>query len=108
MPNVPELMAALPGRFDPEVAPGLNAVIQFELSPEEDGGPYIVTIRDGACQIEPGSHMSPNMTLRMTAADYVDLATGKLSHQLAFMTGRLRVNGDLSLATRLRQLLALG
>jgi putative sterol carrier protein len=44
----------------------------------------------------------------MTAADYVDLATGKLSHQLAFMTGRLRVNGDLSLATRLRQLLALG
>jgi len=27
---------------------------------------------------------------------------------LAFMTDRLRVNGDLSLATRLRKLLALG
>ncbi len=108
MANVPELMAELPGRFDPASAPGLNAVIQFELSPDNEGGPYFVTIRDGSCAIEPGVHMSPNMTLKMTAADYIDLATGQLNHQLAFMTGRLRVNGDLSLATRLRELLALG
>ena len=108
MPNVTELMAELPGRFDPEIAPGLNAVIQFELSPEDEGGPYIVTIRDNSCVIEPGLHQSPSMTLKMTASDYVDLATGKISHQLAFMTGRLRVNGDLSLATRLRDLLGLG
>ena len=108
MPNIPELMAAIPERFDPEVAAGLHATIQFELSPDETGGPYFVTIRDDRCSVDSGIHMSPNMTLKMTAQDYIDLATGRLSHQLAFMTGRLRVNGDLSLATRLRALLALG
>ena len=108
MPKIPELMAAIPDRFDPEVAAGLHAVVQFELSPEETGGPYFVTIRNDTCTIDSGVHMSPNMTLKMAAADYIDLATGQLSHQMAFMTGRLRANGDLSLATRLRDLLALG
>ena len=108
MTDIPELMAAIPKRFDPAVAAGLHAVIQFELSPDQTGGPYYVTIRNDVCTVDAGIHMSPNMTLKMAAADYIDLATGQLSHQLAFMTGRLRVNGDLSLATRLRDLLALG
>ena len=108
MPNLAELMEAIPDRFDPEVAAGLLAVIQFEFSPEETGGFYFITIEDDRCTVERGVHMSPNMTLKIAAADYIELATGRLTHQLAFMTDRLRVNGDLSLATRLRELLALG
>jgi putative sterol carrier protein len=41
----------------------------------------------------------------MSAADYVELATGRLSAQMAFMTGRLRLAGDMSLAEKVQPLL---
>ena len=36
------------------------------------------------------------MTLSMTGEDYVDLATGKLNSQMAFMTGKLKVTGNMA------------
>lgn len=108
MTNVREIMNGLPERFDPKVASGMDAVIQFNLSNAQSGEHYHALIHDGQCQVVEGEHSSPSMTLRMTANDYVELATGKLGHQLAFMTGRLRVNGDLALAMKLRTVLRLG
>lgn len=110
MATVQEIMNDLPERFDPKVGAGMNAVIQFHLASAgaDTGGNYHAVIQDGRCDVQEGEHLSPSMTLRMSATDYVDLATGKLGHQLAFMTGRLRVNGDLQLAMKLRTLLRLG
>lgn len=108
MSKIREIMNDLPTRFDPKVGAGMNAVIQFDLSNAEDGDSYHAVIQDGRCDVVEGRHSSPSMTLKMTANDYIDLATGKLGHQLAFMTGRLRINGDLTLAMKLRQLLGLG
>jgi phenolic acid decarboxylase len=36
--------------FQPEVAEGVNAVIQYRLTGEE-GGDYIITIQDGKCTV---------------------------------------------------------
>jgi hypothetical protein len=38
---------------------------------------------------------TPRTTMKMKLKDYVDMQTGKLNGQEAFMTGRLRVEGDL-------------
>jgi putative sterol carrier protein len=41
----------------------------------------------------------------MTASDFVDMINGKLNGQMAFMTGKLKVAGDMGLAMKLQTLL---
>ena len=41
----------------------------------------------------------------MTAGDFVDMMNGKLNGQMAFMTGKLKVAGDMGLAMKLQTLL---
>jgi len=40
----------------------------------------------------------------MTASDYLDMVNGKLNGQMAFMTGKLKIAGDMGLALRLQSL----
>ena len=49
---------------------------------------------------------SPSITISMTAQDYVDMTTGKLNGQVAFMSGKLRIAGDMGLALRMQSLFA--
>jgi putative sterol carrier protein len=44
------------------------------------------------------------MTLTMTAQDYVDMTMGKLNGQMAFMSGKLKIAGDMGLAMKLQTL----
>lgn len=47
----------------------------------------------------------PNTTLTVSDEDFVDMATGKLNPQAAFMKGKLKVNGNIMLAQKLGPLL---
>ncbi len=94
---------AMPGRFKPEAAKGLNAVYQFDLS-GDGGGKWHVVIKDQKCEVHEGAHPSANITISMTAQDYLDLVSGKLNGQVAFMSGRLRIAGDMGLALRMQSL----
>jgi putative sterol carrier protein len=107
MPTVKQIFDEIPKRFDPDAARGLNAVIQFSLS-GEGGGNYHAIIKDGTIDVREGSHQSPHMTLSMSGDDYVDLATGKLNAQMAFMTGKLRIAGDMGLAVKMQSLIRVG
>ena len=104
VPTVKQLMSELPERFDPATAVGLNAVVQFNLS-GDGGGSYHAIIKDGTIAVREGSHRSPDMTLAMAAPDYVELATGALSAQKAFLLGKLRIAGDMALAEKVQALI---
>ncbi len=93
----------MPSRFNKEASKGLNAVYQFDLS-GDGGGKWHVIIANEECQVNEGPHASPNITISMTAQDYLDLVTGKLNGQVAFMTGKLRIAGDMGLALRMQSL----
>jgi len=93
----------MPGRFNKESAKGLDAVYQFDLS-GDGGGKWQVVINNDQCQVSEGPHAAPNITISMTAQDYLDMVTGKLNGQMAFMTGKLRIAGDMGLALRLQSL----
>jgi putative sterol carrier protein len=90
-------------RFNKEAAKGLNAVYQFDLS-GDGGGKWHIIINDDQCQAKEGLYPSPNITLLMTAQDYLDMMNGKLNGQMAFMTGKLRIAGDMGLALKLQSL----
>jgi hypothetical protein len=52
-----------------------------------------VTIKDSKADVSKGTASSPNMTLSMSAQDYVDMIMGKLNGQMAFMSGKLKISG---------------
>lgn len=107
MPDVPtsskQVFEQMPGRLNKEAAKGMNAVYQFDLS-GDGGGKWAVLINNEQCQIQEGAHPSPNVTISMSAKDHLDLLTGKLNGQMAFMTGKLRIQGDMTLALKLQGL----
>jgi putative sterol carrier protein len=92
-----------PKRFNKEAAKGLNAVYQFDLS-GDGGGKWHMMIDNGSLTVQEGAHPSPNITISMVAKDYLDMLAGKLNGQMAFMTGKLRIAGDLGLALKLQSL----
>jgi len=88
---------------NPAAIAGLNANFQFELS-GEDGGTYHVNVAGGKAEVGPGPTQA-NVTILMSAADFKSLVAGSLNATQAFMTGRLKIQGDMSLAMRLQSIL---
>jgi len=86
--------------FRPEAAEGVEAVIQYRLTGEQ-GGDWIITIRDGKCTVAPGEAESPKMTLTADALDLRDVLLGKANGMQYFMQGKLKLAGDLNLAMKL-------
>lgn len=101
--TVREIFSQMPKQINAEAAKGIDALIQFHLT-GEGGGDWYVEIRDGKCTVSEGTHDSPSVTMTASAADYVDMLTGKLNGQMAFMSGRLKISGDMGLAGRMQEL----
>jgi len=106
-PTARQLVESMPKYFKPEKAEDVNAVIQYHLT-GENGGDWVIRIQDGKCTVEEGTVGDATMTLTMDAEDYVDMITGKLDTMSAFMTGKLRLEGDFTLATRLGAFFGIG
>jgi putative sterol carrier protein len=83
-------------------AGAIGAVFKFALD-GEGGGTFVVNLKD-----KPGvteSDGAADCTIRMSAQDFVDLTEGKANGQQLFFTGKLKVEGDMSLALRLQSLM---
>ena len=93
----------MPSRFKKEAAKGLHCVYQFDLS-GEGGGKWQVAIDEDKIEVKEGAHPSPNCTISMAAQDYLDMVSGKSNGQVLFMSGRLRISGDMGLALRMQSL----
>lgn len=95
MPSVADLFKEMPNRFDAAKAGDMNASIMFALT-GEGGGTWSVIIADGGVKVEEGEIDSPKATVRMDAGDYADMVSGKLNPMMAFMSGKVKVEGDLN------------
>jgi putative sterol carrier protein len=100
MPTVKETFDAMPARFKPDRAQGVTAAIQYDIT-GEGGGTYHVEIADGKCALREGPAASPKLTLTMAAQDWLDMVSGKLNGQMAFMSGKLKHKGDMGLLMKL-------
>ena len=98
--KVRKMMAEMPEAFNPDKATGVDAVIQYDLT-GDDGSTWNSRIADGTCTIAEGAADGPTLTISMDADDYVDMMAGRLDGMQAFMTGKIKVQGDIMLASRL-------
>ncbi|MBE0569139.1 MAG: SCP2 sterol-binding domain-containing protein [Deltaproteobacteria bacterium] len=81
----------------PALLAGMDCVYQFKVGESA----YNVTMKDGKAAVAPGDAPSPNCTVTVAENDFLDMVTGKLNGQMAFLTGKLKVAGDMGLALKL-------
>lgn len=79
----------------------LEAIIKFDFG--DDG---VVRI-DGKASptVVDNDDTDADCTVKVTMDNFVQIAEGNLNPQMAFMTGKLRVEGDMSLAMQLGSIL---
>ena len=92
-------------RLIPEKAEGVNVVIQFDLS-GDNGGLYWVKVVDGTAENGNGSIDNPSMTLKSTADDWFAVSTGQLNAMQAFMSGKIKIQGDMGIAMKMQTMFA--
>jgi putative sterol carrier protein len=103
MPTTAEISQMMVSGFVPEKAEGVNAIIQFDLS-GENGGQFYLNISNGSIESHEGIAESPKMTLKADADDYYNVATGKSNPMQAFMSGKIKIQGDMSLAMKMQSM----
>lgn len=101
--DVKEVFDKMPGVFNPSSAQGMDAVFQFEIA-GDGGGNWSIIVKDGACQVQEGTHDSPTVTLTMSGETWLGMVNKEVNGMQAFMSGQLKASGDIMLAQRIEQL----
>jgi putative sterol carrier protein len=106
MPTTSQIFENMPERFDPATAGDMDATVQFSLT-GDNGGEWYVTVADGDLAVEEGTADNPKSTIIMDADDFVAMSTGELNAMSAFMSGKVKVEGDLNTVMKLQPALGL-
>ena len=104
-----EVFARMERHFRADHARGVEAVVHWRIGDRPDGGQdvYEVVIRQGACRLSEQPQGEPSLTFMVGAVDFLRLVTGGEQGPMLFMRGRLKVAGDLLLATRMASLFSI-
>lgn len=101
MPSeVQEAIEALPAAFLPDKAGTAQALFQLDLA-GENGGQWVLAVADGKCNVRQETATKPDVTISMDGKDFVDLFRNQLDPVRAFMTGKIKVAGNLGLVMQL-------
>ena len=103
--SVKPVFEAMPTGLNKEASKDANVVYQFNLS-GEGGGQFAVAIKDGTCTVNEGVVAAPDVTVSASASDYMEIVSGAYPFGLAFINGRLKVEGDLRLVLRMGKFFA--
>lgn len=100
--KIRRMMADMPTAFKPEKAEGVDASIRYNLS-GDGGSVWTSRISEGGCTVVEGDGdiEVPTLNVNMDASDYIDMMAGRLDGMQAFMMGKIKVQGDIVLATRM-------
>jgi putative sterol carrier protein len=93
-----QIFEYMAGRFQPERASGQNAVIGWDITSPDGTHSYTLNVADGSCTATQGKADSARVTLGMALPDFLRFLTGKLDGMQAFMSGKLKLGGDMMFA----------
>ena len=95
-----EFFETLESRIDPAKAAGLTASYRFEI---DGSGTWTVDVDDGKVTVtENGAEA--DVTISSSAETFLKIANGEQNPTAAYMSGKLKVNGDMGQAMKLQKL----
>jgi putative sterol carrier protein len=97
--SVREFFEGLESRLDPEKTRGTTATYRFDIA---GAGSWRVAVDDGRASVDE-SEEPADCTIRMKEEVFLKLLRGG-NPMTAFMTGKIKVDGDMALALKLKQL----
>ena len=98
-----DLIANMTTAFDLKAADNLVATIQFRVTGQAPGN-YYLHIENGKCTFHEGVANSPTATIHTPSEVWIAVSTGEMDGARAFMQGKFRVEGDLGLLMKMREL----
>jgi len=104
MSDVKAFFDGLTSAVDASKIAGMNAVYQFNIGE----GVYTVAVADGALSVSEAPAEKASIVLTMAEADFLALTKGELNGQQAFLTGKLKIKGDMTLAMKLQSVFNIG
>lgn len=104
--GVQGIFNAIKGKLNSEIVGSTQAVFQFNLSSGGQEETWYIDLRNGEGNAGKGKPAdTPDATLTMNSENFHKMFTGKLKPTSAFMTGKLKISGNLQKAMKLEKLL---
>ena len=100
MSTVQDFFEGLPTRVTPDRIEGMNNTYVFDI---EGAGVWKVDVTDAGIEVTEGGG-DADVTIRASEETFRAIAEGNQNPTTAFMTGKLKIDGDMSAAMKLQKL----
>jgi putative sterol carrier protein len=101
-----EIFKRMEEHFDADGAKGTEAIVDWKIWDKPEGGydHWRIEIANGTCRVvpDPGEDPPARVTFKVKPVDFLKLVTGNASGPQMFITGRLKIDGDLMFAARVQ------
>jgi putative sterol carrier protein len=88
---------------------GTSAVIHWRITGRPDGGEdhWEVVVADGTCSTSSDPASDPRVTLKLDGVNFLKLVSGNAGGPMMFMSGKLKIDGDLMFSTQIQSMFAI-
>ena len=93
-----QIFEYMAGRFQPDRAGNQSAVIGWDVTSPDGTHSWQLKVADGTCTAVAGNADEARVTLAMALPDFLRFLTGQMDGMQAFMTGKLKLAGDMMFA----------
>jgi putative sterol carrier protein len=100
MTTAQEFFAGLEGRVDRSKTAGMTNSYVFEI---DGAGTWKVDVDDGDVKVTEGGG-DADATISATEETFEQIASGDMNATTAYMTGKLKIKGDMGAAMKLQKL----
>ena len=101
MAAVRDFFEGLEGRVDESKTAGMSNTYHFDV---EGAGQWTVVVRDGKAAVSEGTTGDADCTITSSEENFEKIVSGELNPTSAYMTGKLKVKGDMGAAMKLQKL----
>src|SRR6476619_5213694 len=88
----------------PDISKAVNAVYEFNIT-GDNGGVWTVDLTKEPGVVTPGTTGQAKCTVTASTGDFMNIVSGKMNAQMAFMSGKLKIKGDMGLAMKLQKVI---
>src|SRR5437870_12663673 len=99
--SVQEFFETLPSRADTSKTAGMNTSYAFDI---EGAGQWTVKVADGNVAVSDGMDESADCTISTSQEVFEKIVAGEQNPTSAYMTGKLKLKGDMGAAMKLQKL----